>query len=48
MNDLQLIYDISTVSAQLDGFNYSYLRLINLFDINHLFADRKVLTSIAI
>ena len=39
---------IAIVSTQLNGFNYWYLTLIFLFNINHLFADSKVVTSIAI
>ena len=36
------------VSTQLNGFSYCYLTLIISFMINHLFADSKVITSIAI
>ena len=39
---------IAIVSTQLNGFNYCYLTLIILFDINHLIADSEVVTSIAI
>ena len=38
---------IAIVSTQLTGFNYPYLALIIPFDINHLFADTKVVTDIA-
>ena len=34
--------------TQLNGFKYFYQTLIILFDIIHLFADSKVVTSIAI
>ena len=33
---------------QLNIFNNNYLTLIILFNINHLFADGEVITSIAI
>ena len=36
------------VSTHLDGFKYCYLTPIILFNINHWFADNKVVTSIAI
>ena len=36
------------VSIQLNGCNYCYLTLIIQFNINHLFADCEVDTSIAI
>ena len=39
---------IAFVSIQLNGFNYSYLPLVILFNINHLFAQSEVVTSIAI
>ena len=32
---------------ELNGFNYCYLILIILFDINHLFTDSELVTSIA-
>ena len=38
---LELIYlltIIAIVSTPLDGFNYCYITVINLFDISHLFA----------
>ena len=36
------------VFTQLNSFNYCYLSLIILFNIDHLFADSEVVTSIAI
>ena len=36
------------VMLLLNGFNYCYLTLIILFDINHFFAHSEVVTSIAI
>ena len=39
---------IAIVYTQLNGFNYCYLTLIIPFENNHLFADREVVTSIAI
>ena len=36
------------LSTQLNGFNYCYLTLIILFNINHLFAYSEVVSSIAI
>ena len=38
---------IAIVSTQLNGFNYCYLTLILLLNINQLFADNEVVTSIA-
>ena len=38
---------ITIVSLQLNHFNYCYLALIILFNINHLFADNDVVISIA-
>ena len=38
---------IAIVSTQLNSFNYCFLELIILCNINHLFADSKVITSIA-
>ena len=38
---------IALVPTQLKDFNYYYLTLIILFDINHLFAETEVVTSIA-
>ena len=40
--------NMAIVSTQLNGFNYCYLTLIILFNINHLFTDSDVATSIAI
>ena len=51
LNELELIYlhaSIAIVSTQVNSFNYCYLTLIILFNINHLFADIEVVTSIAI
>ena len=51
LNKLELIClrtSIVIVSTQLNGFNYCYQALIILFNINHLSADSKVVTSIAI
>ena len=39
---------IDIVSTQLNGFTYAYLTLIILFNINYLFAESEVITSIAI
>ena len=50
-NEVELIClhnNITIVSTQLNGFNYCYLTLIILFNINYLFADNEVITSIAI
>ena len=50
-NELELIClhtSIAIVSIQFNGFNYCYLTLVILFDINHLFAHREVVASIAI
>ena len=47
----ELIYlyiNIAIASSQLNGFHNWYLTLIILFNINHIFADSKVVTSIAI
>ena len=49
LNELELIYlhaRIVIVSTQLNGFNYCYLALIIVFNINHLFVDSEVVTSI--
>ena len=51
LNQLQQIYldnSIAIVSTQFNGFDYCYLTLIDLFNIIHLFADYKLLTSISI
>ena len=51
LNELGLICllsSIATASTQLNGFNYCYLTLIILFNINNLFADSEVVTNIAI
>ena len=39
---------IAIISPQFNGFNYCYLTPIILFNINHLFADSEVVTSISI
>ena len=39
---------IALLSTQLNGFNYCYLTLQILLNINSLFADSEVVTSIAI
>ena len=39
---------IAIVSTQLNSYNYYYQTLIILFNINHLFTDSKVVTSIAV
>ena len=49
--DLELIclnISIAIVSTRVNGFNYYHLILIILFNINHLFDDSEVVTSIAI
>ena len=51
LNELELIYlhtSVAIVSTQLNGFNYCYLSLTIIFNINHLFAYNEVVTSIAI
>ena len=51
LNELEPIClhtSIAIISTQLNGFKYCYLTLIILFNINHLFAQSKVVTSIAI
>ena len=51
LNELELIclhISFSVVCRQLNGFSNCYLTLITLFNINLLFADREVVTSIAI
>ena len=45
---LSLHTNIAIVSTKLNGFNYCSLTPIILFNINHLFADSEVVTSIAI
>ena len=45
LNELELICLHSIVSTQLYGFYYCYLIL---FNVNHLFADCEMVTSIAI
>ena len=51
LNDLELIglhSTIAIVSTQLNGFNYHYLTLVTLFNINNFFfAYNEVVTSIA-
>ena len=47
-NEFEPIYlHISIDTVQLNGFNYCYLTLTILFDINHLFAHSEVVRSIA-
>ena len=51
LNELELIClhtSFAIVSTQLNGFSYCYITLIIQFNIDHLFADSKVVTSIAI
>ena len=51
LNELWLIClhsSIAIVSKQLNGFNYCYLTLIILFNIDHFSAHNKVVTIIAI
>ena len=51
LNGLEVIFlqtSIAIVSAQLNGCNYCHLTLLILFNINHLFTDIEVVTSIAI
>ena len=48
LNELELIYlhtSIAIISTQVNGFNYCYLTLLILFNINHLFADSEEVTS---
>ena len=45
---ISLYPSIAMISTQLNGFNYCYLILIIQFNTNHLFADREMVTSIAI
>ena len=45
LNKPEIIFIFCT---QINGFNYCYLTLIILFDINHLFAESEVVTIIAI
>ena len=49
LNGLEQIYlhtNFATVSTQLNGFNYCYLTF--QFNINHLFADSEMVTSVDI
>ena len=39
---------VAVASAYLNSFNYCYLTLINIFNINHLFVENEAPTSIAI
>ena len=51
LNELELIClhsNIAIVSTQLNDFNYCYLTLTILFNVDHLFADSEVLASNAI
>ena len=51
LNDLELIcllIIIAMVSTQLNDFSYFYLALIILSNINQLFVDSDVVTSITI
>ena len=46
LNELELICldtSIAIVSTQLNGFNYCHLKLIILFNTNHLFAHSHLL-----
>ena len=43
-----MLLSINIVDSQLNGFNYGYIMLISLRNINHLFAHSEVVTSIAI
>ena len=50
-NEFELICShtsIAIISRQLNELNYCYQIIITLFNINHLFAGSKVVTSIAI
>ncbi len=50
LNELELIYlhsGIAIVSTQLNDFNYCYLILVILFNINRLFADSQEVIRIA-
>ena len=49
LNELELIClhtSIAIVSTQLNSFNYCFLKLIILFNINPLFVHSEVVTSI--
>ena len=51
LNKLELIcllINIDIVSSQSNGYNYCHLELIIQYNINHLFAESEVITSIAI
>ena len=48
LNKLELICLYTSIPTQLNGFNYCYLKLIILFNIDNLLADSEVVTSIAI
>ena len=51
LNELQQIplpTCIAIISTRLNGFNYWYLTLIILFNINHLFPHSEMVTSITI
>ena len=51
LNELELIClhtSSAIVSTQSNGLNHCYQTLIILFNINHLFTDSEVVTSIAI
>ena len=51
LNEIKLIClhtSITIVSKQLSVFNYCYLTLIILFNINNSFAHSEVVASIAI
>ena len=48
IEEIRLHKGIGIVSTQLDGFNYCYLTIKFLFNINHLFIHSEVVTNIAI
>ena len=48
LKQIYLHTSIDIVSTQLNGLNYCYLTWLILFNINHLFADSEVVTSITI
>ena len=51
LNELELIClhrSNAIVSMQLNSFNYCYRIIINLFNINHLFAHSEIVSRIDI
>ena len=51
LNELEQIClhtSFAIVSTSVNGFNYCYLTLIILFNINHLFAQSEMVTRIAV